>query len=623
MIFANNYLLFIAFIFSGLNISAQSTCGTPDVLWFGTLQNGSSVSPYWVTIPGATSYNFQYRIRNISAPYSASITTVATSVTLPLSTLSPNTNYEFIVQSVCGTDTSSFSPSGWFTTPGTNSISAAGLIRGPYLTVATSNSVTIKWRTDVAGTSEVKYGTQAGNLLSVSNQPFPTTEHSITLTNLQSNTKYYYSIGVIDSALQATTDNFFYTAPPDNDPTPVRFWVTGDFGTGNSNQQDVRDAFVNYTSGQTVNGWIWLGDNAYTYGTDNEYQNNVFNVYPSQFKNIPVYPALGNHDYAQSGYQSAASLTTAFPYFDIFDLPTASGTEKYYSTNYGSLHLIALDSYGSYNDVSSSMYQWLENDLSNNTQQWTVVYFHHPPFTKGSHNSDSETELIDMRNNIIPLLEANGVDLVLSGHSHSYERSYLIKGHYGSESSFNSSYIVQPGGGPYVKQTRSSDGTIYAVCGVSGKVSSTTAGYPHDAMFYSDVAHPGSMILDVSGTALSATFLTSSGSILDNFVINKNLLTTTGVDGGDNYDKNSILSLYPNPANNEFNIKIHDSTDKNVEVKVYNMYGQLVYGKSFEISGKNDILRIKKSDMQNVNLGIYVVTCLSAGITSTKTIVIN
>ena len=52
------------------------------------------------------------------------------------------------------------------------------------------------------------------------------------------------------------------------------------------------------------------------------------------------------------------------------------------------------------------MATWLTNDLNANTQRWTIVYFHHPPYSKGSHNSDTETELIEMRQNIMPILEA-------------------------------------------------------------------------------------------------------------------------------------------------------------------------------------------------------------------------
>lgn len=84
------------------------------------------------------------------------------------------------------------------------------------------------------------------------------------------------------------------------------------------------------------------------------------------------------------------------------------------------------------------MYQWLLNDLQLNKAKWIIAIRHHPPYSKGTHNSDVEIEMVDMRNNIVPLLERFGVDLVLTGHSHTYERSYFIHGHYGVESTFNS-----------------------------------------------------------------------------------------------------------------------------------------------------------------------------------------
>ena len=71
----------------------------------------------------------------------------------------------------------------------------------------------------------------------------------------------------------------------------------------------------------------------------------------------------------------------------------------------------------------SPMAIWLRSDLAVTTNRWLVAFWHHPPYTKGSHDSDAEAELIEMRQNIVPILEAGGVDLVLSGHSHSYERS--------------------------------------------------------------------------------------------------------------------------------------------------------------------------------------------------------
>jgi len=73
--------------------------------------------------------------------------------------------------------------------------------------------------------------------------------------------------------------------------------------------------------------------------------------------------------------------------------------------------------------TNSPMANWLRADLDANTNQWLIAFWHHPPYSKGSHDSDDEIELIEMRQNIVPILEAHGVDLVVCGHSHNYERS--------------------------------------------------------------------------------------------------------------------------------------------------------------------------------------------------------
>src|SRR5690606_119797 len=102
-----------------------------------------------------------------------------------------------------------------------------------------------------------------------------------------------------------------------------------------------------------------------------------------------------------------------------------SGTEKYYSFDYGNVHFICLDSMSSDRSSTGPMATWLREDLESTTQDWVIAFFHHPPYSKGSHNSDNPTgsdrELLEMREGILPILEAGGVDLVLSGHSHSYE----------------------------------------------------------------------------------------------------------------------------------------------------------------------------------------------------------
>src|SRR4051812_40731882 len=107
----------------------------------------------------------------------------------------------------------------------------------------------------------------------------------------------------------------------------------------------------------------------------------------------------------------------------------ASGTEAYYWFDYGNSHFVCLDSEETSRATNGAMATWLAQDLQSNTKDWLVAFFHHPPYSKGC--SDTETNLIEMRTNFVPILESHGVDIVLSGHSHSYERSRFIDGHHG------------------------------------------------------------------------------------------------------------------------------------------------------------------------------------------------
>jgi hypothetical protein len=273
-----------------------------------------------------------------------------------------------------------------------------------------------------------------------------------------------------------------------------------------------------------------LGDNAYENGTDAEYQTAVFNMYPSVLRQTPLWSTIGNHDTAQS-----TNPPSSLPYFQMFTLPTsaeaggvASGTEKYYSFNYGNIHFICLDSMTSSRATSSAMLTWMQNDLAQNIQPWVIAFWHHPPYSKGSHDSDTETQLAEMRQNVLPTLESYGVDLVLSGHSHSYERSFLIDGHYGVSSTFTNAMKKNAGGGrenidgAYTKSALSpnlpNEGAVYAVAGSSGRISGGLLNHP--AMFVS-LNNLGSMVLDINNDRLDAKFLRENGTIADYFTIIK------------------------------------------------------------------------------------------------------
>jgi acid phosphatase type 7 len=409
-------------------------------------------------------------------------------------------------------------------------VADANVTRGPYLQMGTPTSMMVRWRTDAATASRVRYGLGADNLSGVADDATLTTEHMVTVSGLQADTLYYYSIGDATVDLARGADYSFVTAPTAAKPT--RVWVIGDAGTTfygyGANQRAVRDAYYAYTGARRTDVWLQLGDNAYDSGTDAQFQMDQFEVYPTLFRQTVTWPTIGNHETAQ--LQNIAN----FPQLDIFSLPTAgeaggvpSGTERYYSFNYGNIHFVCLDSMTSDRSSSGPMCSWLANDLAAVTQDWIIAFWHHPPYSKGSHDSDSDAQLGQMRTGAVPILEAYGADLVLCGHSHSYERSYLMNGHYGLSSEYSWTNRLDGGSGrpsetgPYLKDAGSpfgNRGAVYAVAGSAGQTSG--GGLNHPAMFVS-WNQLGSMVLDINGRRLDAIFLRHNGTTNDSFTLLK------------------------------------------------------------------------------------------------------
>jgi hypothetical protein len=323
----------------------------------------------------------------------------------------------------------------------------------------------------------------------------------------------------------ADASHTFATPPPRGQSVPTRIWAIGDSGTASLDAFAVRDAYVRFAGDRRTDVWLMLGDNAYLEGTDSDYQRAVFETFPALLRRTFLWPTIGNHDTAL--YEAVAD--EHLPFVKVFDLPKGgeaggvpSGTERYYSFDHGDIHFVCLDSMSSSRARGSAMLSWLEADLAARTSRWLIAYWHHPPYSKGSHDSDYELNLVQMRENALPVLEANDVDLVLSGHSHSYERSALIDGHYGLSTTFLPSMKKQPGGGdaaaPYRKGAAAHAGTVYVVAGSSGQV--TPSRLDHPAMLVS-FPQLGSMVIDVEGDHLVARFLRETGAIDDSFTIVK------------------------------------------------------------------------------------------------------
>jgi acid phosphatase type 7 len=294
-----------------------------------------------------------------------------------------------------------------------------------------------------------------------------------------------------------------------------------------------------------------LGDNAYSSGTDPEYQEKFFNIYKDDLlKKYPVYPAPGNHDYNDFyQYKATAQKTHDIAYYQNFSMPAKgeaggvpSGTPAFYSFDIGNVHFLSLDSYGKEDnetrmyDTTGAQVQWIKKDLEafkNKQRGWVVAYWHHPPYTMGSHNSDKEEDLAAIRGRFIGILERYGVDLIICGHSHLYERSRLMNGHFGLEATFNPAshnlsgssalYDGTTNSCPYIKDSGTNRGTVYVVSGSAGALGRKQETYPHDAMFYSNHELGGASMIEVTENKFELKWLSSDGQIRDHFVMMKDV----------------------------------------------------------------------------------------------------
>ncbi len=416
----------------------------------------------------------------------------------------------------------------------TTALEADTVVRGPYLQNGTPTSVVVKWSTDVPTDSRVLYRAASTSLTySAEDLTSRTTDHAITLSGLTADTTYYYSVGSSAQVLAGgDSQHFFLTTPLVGTSKPTRVWVLGDSGTANADAAAVRDGYLAFTGSRHTDLWLMLGDNASTSGTDEEYQSALFDVYPHLLRKSVLWSTLGDHDMA-----SVDATTNTGTYYDIFTFPTAgeaggvaSGTESYYSFDHANAHFVCLESMSLDPTFRTTMLTWLEQDLAATNQDWVIAFWHHPPYSKGDHDSDDtgEPQLTNIRQDALPILEAGGVDLALGGHSHCYERSFLLDGHYGFSWTLNPATMILDrgdgslaGDGAYRKPTPGTaphEGAVYIVAGSSGKTSGGPLKHPVMSVSLNSL---GSLVLDFDANRLDVRFVGTSGAVLDEFTLVK------------------------------------------------------------------------------------------------------
>jgi hypothetical protein len=399
--------------------------------------------------------------------------------------------------------------------------------RAPYIQMLTPDSVVIRWITTQNQLGIIRFSDDHQYLSQIKLEASSTKNHTIKLSNLKPATKYYYQTGEVGSSQKVDTlHQWFYTPPLVI--TPTRVWVIGDSGMAGETLNQVRDAANDWMRQQPrlstteeasikpglIDIWIALGDMAYPSGTNDEYQAGLFDVFGHLLANTAIWPVYGHRD------------ARRWTYFSLFDLPEnaeaggiASHTENYYSMDYSNIHLVMLDSQSSDRSVASDMVNWLKRDLASNKKTWVIVAFHHPPYAQDGHENSQQ-----MRENVLPVLEAAGVDLVLSSYNHNYQRSFLLDCAYQSSDKFSSENIVSDGvdgkNQHYLKplQKTPHQGTIYVVAGSASMVDDNEVNNP---LLYTALAEAGSMVIDIDKDKLIARFINDKGEVRDEFSITK------------------------------------------------------------------------------------------------------
>lgn len=305
------------------------------------------------------------------------------------------------------------------------------IARRPYLQAVTSGGAAVVW-TQTEGAARVA-------LTSLDGQPLDTfqgvpeetsylegaTQYVAWVDGLDAGETYCYAL---EDQGRVLAGPFALTSAP-TDAERVEIVAFGDSGGATDDQLMLAEQL------RTVPADLMLhtGDLAYPSGTVPQFQTGYFDVYADLIDEIPLFPTSGNHEYDTDG---------AGPFREVFVLP--SERERWYSFDWGPVHVVALD-----NEVDGDeQAEWLRRDLAASDAPWTIVITHKGPYSSGPHGSNGA-----WRELYQPIVEAHGVQLVLSGHDHHYERHLPVNG---------VTYVVTGGGGYSTRPVGESETTAFA-----------------------------------------------------------------------------------------------------------------------------------------------------------------
>ncbi len=180
----------------------------------------------------------------------------------------------------------------------------------------------------------------------------------------------------------------------------LSFVAIGDFGIGGGTETQVARGMQDWAAKQPVQAFVTTGDNIYPSGAPSSFQNAWHRPFEwVQRAGIPIVASLGNHDVRTDKGQ---------PVMDLLDMPS-----RWYQKRMGPVQFLVLDS----TLIGAEEQLTFIDRAIDERAPWTIAVFHHPAWSCGRHGTTSDVQRL-----WLPLFVKRGVDLILTGHDHDYQR---------------------------------------------------------------------------------------------------------------------------------------------------------------------------------------------------------
>jgi hypothetical protein len=424
------------------------------------------------------------------------------------------------------------------------------------------NGLTITWR-NTGLSDSIRWGYDAsmtnGTFAGIRRAGYADYFFDYAFPSVTANSTIFYILYDSYTTLWGTQQTF-KTAPPVN-TTTFSFLGLGDSRTNMTPWSQV----ASHCNSKISNFTIFTGDIVEDGSTNSEWDN-WFNNGTQFIQNSLFYHCIGNHD---------ASDTAK--YENIFTLPMAENTKLHYYFTYGNAIFICMNT----ENITTSEYNWMVSILqANQSKTWKVLFFHRPFFTIGEHAGEMNAELSTWW----AAFDTYGVDLILNGHDHMYERSKPI-----NYSVSHTSPVTEYGSGP-------GQGRCEIVCGGAGAPLYTgvpawfTQTYQSNYNFCK---------LSVNDCIITDSTFNNSGALIETFSINK---CSSGIENHNPIGKTFYCE--PNPTAGSFTLHYNSPLKGEAVISVMDMKGRTVAKAKAQKTGDDFDYRL---DLSKNTKGVYIV----------------